>query len=777
MTRLTKRLELQMESSRLGLLRSHSKSRSAKAAGPHNKADGPPAAEPEDAAKDAAKEEKHEKSRSWFSPRRKDSVASTILRSSKSFRRLSAVSSAASSQAAISTPTTPSFSRGSYESDAAFHHRKLSPLENGEAPLSEPAPTDPPSIPYPPHRPERPQGDLFEGTPLEKANQLDKANPLEKANQQNHRPSRSRSILRPFSPFPGPSMRDLRRLSQQSEHKLQANSAADAATTTAASMANRLSTETEQAHEPADVAMTPASPKPSTYSVLSAPAPIVPNRRTSLRPSSKGSETGVTRKASIASSFHFSIHRRPSHVTADIESRKHARSSRWTLTENMAEMFKGQHIKTDKQTMTPAQIEAIWNGQDNGSGAAAAAKQKQKKGKERRMKAASDTSASISRSFGGPLTEQQNNLFSDPFQWPSKMSSPVPMSRADIRMRALPFEITVPPPPSTILVSPEIIHGDVSPKSPTKVDRRHMGAIVSVPRLVFPDTEDVAIEDDDDAVSASSIPIPPKNPARFVARAPTMPLLPPILEGFRSPSGSNRSSNISSHRRSRSCNHASEVNHDMVSFTSTPYTMANPSFRHGPIVLSDASSRDSVASAEVSAEVAEGEREVVDLSTLSGSSTDNLEDVIPKELASSDEEEVTMAKDVAAWYDELNCGSPGELISGSDKSSEKKSDRSTQRDSAGSMTSAASTPSTVQTEAEAELQTPVAIPQSPSLFDSIVKFRHGCESTYSASVYDDSDGEMSRNEVDELASNSVVSKQAMEHGYEAFLAFSLDDSY
>ncbi|PNP44727.1 hypothetical protein TGAMA5MH_03534 [Trichoderma gamsii] len=761
-----------MESSRLGLLRSHSKARSGKLAGSQNKADVPPAAEPEDAAKEAAKEEKHEKSRSWFSPRRKDSVASTILRSSKSFRRLSAVSSAASSQAAISTPTTPSFSRGSYESDAAFHHRKLSPLENSEALISEPAPTDPPSIPYPPHRPERPQGDLFEGTPLEKANQLDTANPLEKANQQSHRPSRSRSILRPFSPFPGPSIRDLRRLSQHSEHKLQANNAADADTTT--SKANRLSTETEQVHEPADVAMTPASPKPSTYSVLSAPAPIVPNRRTSLRPSSKGSEAGVTRKPSIASSFHFSIHRRPSHVTADIESRKHVRSSRWTLTENMADMFKGQHIKTDKQTMTPAQIEAIWNGQDNGGGAAAAAKQKQKKGKERRMKAASDTSASISRSFGGPLTEQQNNLFSDPFQRSGKMSSPVPMSRADIKMRHLPFEIAVPPPPSAILGSPEIFHGDVSPKSPTKVDRSHMGGRHSVPRLVLPDSEDVAIEDDDDAVSASSIPIPPKNPARFVARAPTMPLLPPILEGFRSPSGSNRSSNISSHRRSRSCNHASEVKDDMITFTSTPYTMANPSFRHGPIVLSDASSRDSVTTAEA----VEEEGEAVDLSTLSGEPEEKLGHVIPKDKALPDEEEGKMADDMADWYDGLNLGSPGELISVSEKSSEKQSDRSTQRDSAGSMTSAASTPSTVQTEAEAELQTPVAISQHPSLFDSIVQFRSGCESTYSASVYDeDSDGEMSRNEIDELAPSSVASKQAMEHGYEAFLGFSLDDSY
>ncbi|KAL7924059.1 hypothetical protein ACQKWADRAFT_287134 [Trichoderma austrokoningii] len=768
MTRLSKRLELQMESSRL-LLRSHSKSRSSsKVAASEDKADGPPA-QPED----AAKEEKHEKSRSWFSPRRKDSVASTILRSSKSFRRLSAVSSAASSQAAISTPTTPSFSRGSCESDAAFHHRKLSPLETGEVlQPSEPAPTDPPSIAYPPHRPERPQGDLFEGTPLEKANQLDKANPLEKANQPSHCPSRSRSILRPFSPFPGPSIRDLRRLSQHSEHKLQTNSAADAATTTT-SRANRLSTETEHAHEPAEAPMIPASPKPSTYSALSAPAPIVPNRRTSVRPGSKGSEAGVTRKASITSSFHFSIHRRPSHVTAEIESRKHARSSRWTLTENMAEMFKGQNIKTDKQAMTPAQIEAIWNGQDNGGAAAAAKKEKQKKGKERRMKAASDTSAFMSRSFGGPLTEQHNNnMFSDPFQSRDRMSSPVPMSRADIKMRHLPFEITVPPPPSMTLVSPEMFHGDVSPKSPTKVDRRHVERH-SVPRLVLPDTEDVAIEDDDDAASSSSIPIPPKNPARFVARAPTMPLLPPILEGFRSPPGSNRSSNISSHRRSRSCNHASEVKDDMITFTSTPYTMANPSFRHGPIVLSDASSRDSV----VTAEVVEEEQHFVDLSTLSGISKEDLEELIPEEPALPDEEEDKMAEDVAEWFDEFGLN-PGELITDSEKSSEKKSERSTQRDSAGSMTSAASSPSTVQTEAEAEVQTPVTIPKHTSIFDSIMAFRDRCESAYSASVYtEDDDGEGGRDEIDELAPASAASKQAMEHGLEAFLGFRVDDSY
>ncbi|RFU71805.1 hypothetical protein TARUN_10458 [Trichoderma arundinaceum] len=767
-----------MESGALGLLRSHSRAKSRDPDSSRAKTNGSPT-EPDD----ATKESKQQRSRSWFSPhRRKDSVASSILRSSKSLRRLSAVSSSTSSQPAISTPTTPSYSRGSYESDAAFHHRKLSSVGSGDAirngTLSEPAPTDPPSIPYPPHRPERPQEDLFEGTVLEKASQLGQ----QPAQQPSHRPSRSRSILRPFSPFPGPSIRDMRRLSQQSEHKLQTNIAAATATT---NETNQLSSDADQAPEVADAGTNATSPKASVYSDLSAPAPIIPGRRPSCRATSNGSEPGVTRKASIASSFHFPIHRRPSQVTAEIESRKHARSSRWTLTENMAEMFKAQRVKTEKQPMTPSQIEAIWNGQDNSKTAA-----KQKKSKERRMKAASDSSASIMRPFGGPLTEQQNTVFREPFQWPDRAMSPVPMSRADIKMRALPFEITVPPPPSTILVSPEIIHGDVSPKSPSKVDRnpleRHQ-----LPRLLLPEAEEAIAEDDDndDASSTSSVPIvPPKNPARFVTRAPTMPLLPPIAEDFKSASDSKRASKASGHRRSRSWNHASEIKDEAIYFNSTPFTMTNPSFRHGPIVLSDAGSRDSVTT--TTTEKAEEEHDVdwtAFQTAILGGARGDLDGLFPEEPVPADEEEGKIADDVTTWFEGFGFETHGELID-SEKTSPDKSDRSTQRDSAGSMTSAASTPSTVQTDADAELQTPVSAQHHQNVFDTIKQLRNRCESTYSASIYTTdsvdgpwgqtiADGETSHEEVGELAPTPVGSKQAMEHGLEAFLGFKVDDTY
>ncbi|KAL7791302.1 hypothetical protein V8C37DRAFT_382637 [Trichoderma ceciliae] len=764
MTKLTKRLDFQKEGG-LGRLRSHSRAKSGDAAGSHEKTKELPAE-----SEDAAKEKKQQRSRSWFSPhRRKDSVACSILRSSKSLRRLSAVSSSTSSQAAISTPTTPSQPRGSYESGAAFHHRKLSSVGNGDAirneKLLEPAPTDPPSIPYPPHRPERPQEDLFEGTVLEGGSQF--------GQQPGYRPSRSRSILRPFSPFPGPSIRDARRLSQQSEHKLQTNMAA---ATTPTNDANRLSTDADQAHQATDAGTNAASSNASVYSDLSAPPPIVPDRRPSYRASSNGSESGVTRKASVASSFHFPIHRRPSQVTTEIESRKHARSSRWTLTENMAEMFKAQRIKTEKQPMTPSQIKAIWNGQDNNKEVV-----KQQRGKERRMKAASDTSASITRPFGGPLTDQQNTVFREPFQWPDRAMSPVPMSRADIKMRALPFEITVPPPPSTILVSPEIIHGDVSPKSPSKVDRRQLEKQL-IPQLLLPEAEEAIIEDDD-ASSTSSVPeVPPKNPARFVARAPTMPLLPPIPEGFRSASDSKRSSKASGHRRSRSWNHASEAKDEAIYFNSTPFTMTNPSFRHGPIVLSDAGSRDSVATTETIEEEYDVDWTAFQTAILGGARGD-LDGLFPEEMMQADEEEGKIAEDVTTWFEGFGFETHGELIA-SENSSQKKSDRSTQRDSAGSMTSAASTPSTVQTDAEAELQTPASAQQHQNVFDTIKQLRNRCESTYSASIYTtDSadgpwvptvvDGETSREEVGE-----VGSKQAMvEHGLEAFLGFKVDDAY
>ncbi|EGR47172.1 uncharacterized protein TRIREDRAFT_122666 [Trichoderma reesei QM6a] len=683
MTRLTKRLDFQKESGGLGLLRSHSRAKSGDAV----KADGS-LAEPEDAAKD-----KKERSRSWFSPhRRKDSVASTILRSTKSLRRLSAVSSSASSQPALSTPTTPSFSRGSYESDAAFHHRKLSSVGSGDATrpgmMAETAPTDPPSIPYPPHRPERPQEDLFEGTVLEKAN------------PPSHRHSRSRSILRQFSPFPGPSIKDMRRSSQQSEHTLQTNIVTTAAALTAA---NQPSPDTDQAHNPADAGTDAASCNAPVYE-SPATGPGVPKRRSGYWIHSHGTECGVTRKASIASSFHFPVHRRPSQVTAEIESRKHARSSRWTLTENMAEMFKSQHIKTDKQPLSPAQIEAIWNGQDNGK------KSPKRKSKDRRKKAASDMSASMPRQFGGPLAEQQSPLFRDSFQWPDRGTTPIPMSRADIKKRALPFEITVPPPPSTILVSPEIIHGDVSPKSPSKIDRRQLGQL-PLPQVVLyqaEEEEEAVVEDDDSSSTRSVLPVvPPKNPARFAVRAPTMPLLPPIPEGFRSATGSNRSSGISGHRRSRSMNNALEVKDETVQFNSTPFSMTTPPFRHGPIVLSDTGSRSSVATVEATEDEHPVDWTAFQTAILGGASAD-LDGLFPEEVAQPDEEEGHLAEDVTTWFEGFGFETHGELIA-SDKSSQQKSERSAQRDSSGSMTSAASTPSTVQTDAEAELQTPVFV--------------------------------------------------------------------
>ncbi|KAL6876530.1 hypothetical protein J3F83DRAFT_726128 [Trichoderma novae-zelandiae] len=762
MTRLTKRLDFQKESGGLGLLRSHSRAKCGDAA----KADGPPAE-----SEDAEKDQKQQRSRSWFSPhRRKDSVASTILRSTKSLRRLSGVSSSASSQPAPSTPSTPSFSRGSYESDAAFQHRKLSSVGSSDATrsgiLAEPAPTDPPSIPYPPHRPERPQEHLFEGTVLEKAN------------PSSHRHSRSRSILRQFSPFPGPSVKDMRRSSQQSEHKPQTNIVTTAATTTAA---NQLSRDTDQAHNPADAGTDAASSHAPVYE-SSAPGPSVANRRSSYWTTSHGPESGVTRKASVSSSFHFAVHRRPSQVTAEIESRKHARSSRWTLTENMADMFKSQHVKAEKQALTPAQIEAIWNGQDN------SVKSPKQKSKDRRKKAASDISASMPRQFGGPLTEQQSPLFRDSFQWPDRGTTPIPMSRADIKKRALPFEITVPPPPSTILVSPEIIHGDVSPKSPVKIDRRQIGQ-QPLPRLVLSraqEEEEAVVEDDDSSSTKSVLPVvPPKNPARFAARAPTMPLLPPIPEGFRSAMGSNRSSSISGHRRSRSMNHASEVKDETIQFNSTPFSMTTPPFRHGPIVLSDTGSRTSVATVEATEDEHPVDWTAFQTAILGGASAD-LDGLFPEEIAQPDEEEGHLAEDVTTWFEGFGFESHGELIA-SDKSSQQNSERSAQRDSSGSMTSAASTPSTVQTDAEAELQTPVSAQPQHHIFDTIRQLRDGCESMYSASIYttDSADGpwvpagddEMGHEEVGPLAPPSAGSKQIMEHGLEAFLGFKIDDAY
>ncbi|UKZ48825.1 hypothetical protein TrVGV298_003058 [Trichoderma virens] len=336
-------------------------------------------------------------------------------------------------------------------------------------------------------------------------------------------------------------------------------------------------------------------------------------------------------------------------------------------------------------------------------------------------------------------------------------------------MRALPFEITVPPPASAI-VSPEIIHGDVSPKSPSKVDRdRKLPGNQPLPQLLLPETEEAIVEDDD-ASSTSSIPmVPPQESGK----------------GFRSASDSNRSSKASAHRRSRSWNHASEVKDETIQYNSTPFTRTSPSFRHGPIVLSDAGSRDSVATVEA----AEGEHDVdwtaFQTAILGGESKD-LDGLFPVEPVQADEEEGHLAEDVTTWFEGFGFETHGELIA-SEKSSQMKSERSAQRDSAGSMTSAASTPSTIQTDADAELKTPVSAQQQHHIFDTIKQLRNGCESTYSASIYTTdsmdgpwpaaADGETDGEGVGELAPTSVGSKQAMGHGLEAFLGFKVDDAY
>ncbi|UKZ75353.1 hypothetical protein TrVFT333_003034 [Trichoderma virens FT-333] len=329
-------------------------------------------------------------------------------------------------------------------------------------------------------------------------------------------------------------------------------------------------------------------------------------------------------------------------------------------------------------------------------------------------------------------------------------------------MRALPFEITVPPPASAI-VSPEIIHGDVSPKSPSKVDRdRKLPGNQPLPQLLLPETEEAIVEDDD-ASSTSSI-----------------PMVPPRIR-----QDSNRSSKASAHRRSRSWNHASEVKDETIQYNSTPFTRTSPSFRHGPIVLSDAGSRDSVATVEA----AEGEHDVdwtaFQTAILGGESKD-LDGLFPVEPVQADEEEGHLAEDVTTWFEGFGFETHGELIA-SEKSSQMKSERSAQRDSAGSMTSAASTPSTIQTDADAELKTPVSAQQQHHIFDTIKQLRNGCESTYSASIYTTdsmdgpwpaaADGETDGEGVGELAPTSLGSKQAMGHGLEAFLGFKVDDAY
>jgi hypothetical protein len=169
-----------------------------------------------------------------------------------------------------------------------------------------------------------------------------------------------------------------------------------------------------------------------------------------------------------------------------------------------------------------------------------------------------------------------------------------------------------------------------------------------------------------------------------------------------------------------------------------------------------------------------------------GGASGDLDGLFPEEPIPADEEEGKIAEDMTTWFEGFGFETHGELIA-SEKLSQKKSDRSTQRDSAGSMTSAASTPSTMQTDAEAELLTPVSIQPHQNVFDTIKQLRDRCESTYSASIYttDSVDGPWVSAEVDgetgkdmgELAPTPVGSKQTMEHGLEAFLGFTVDDSY
>ncbi|KAK5992538.1 hypothetical protein PT974_05949 [Cladobotryum mycophilum] len=657
---------------------------------------------------DVSVTEKHKRSLSWLAPhRRKDSGISISTRSTRSFR----ISSLAPTTPIISSAQSSSSSRLSYESDRTSNSSKAASSPNSEATAVSELSDGPRSPALPPKRPDRPQEGLFECAIVDEVDEE-----VENGNMpvpENQTQRQSRELL---GDRPGPSR-------------------------TPSSDVHQLMREADLAYEAVGAALLEARNRSSFASAVSdtlAPPPIVPVRR---RPHQKAlsetmSSADLSRKASTASSAskNDSLNQSMTEVT-----RKPSRSSRWTLTESMADMFKSQKAprpKADRKAMTPARIEAIWNGQDINK--SSKRKEKEKERQHKKKKSLSDNPMLAEFIQSQAVANHGETLRLEPFHRPDAPPSPA-FEPTGPRPRAVPFEIVIPPSSKSVLYNHNVIQPETPPpqqsipSEPEETKEEANDAIKAESEEAILEAEPEVQNDEEDSEPSIFLIPPPKNPARFAARAPTMPQLPPIPEGFRPQQPENKHLSKSSfHHRSRSLSQVGVETDECVYFRSTPFTLTNPAFRHGPIIFQKSEiNRDSL--------VAESVEEDVDwaaFQTAIMGGAGDLDEIFPEEKveaeAEAEDDESNIADEVTAWFEEFGFETHGELIV-SEKIPERNPDRSS-RDSAGSLGSAASTPSTINT--EEELRTPVDGQQHHHVFDTIKLLRDRCSSMYSVSIYE-----------------------------------------
>ncbi|KOS21535.1 hypothetical protein ESCO_005149 [Escovopsis weberi] len=179
-----------------------------------------------------------------------------------------------------------------------------------------------------------------------------------------------------------------------------------------------------------------------------------------------------------------------------------------------------------------------------------------------------------------------------------------------------------------------------------------------------------------------------------------MPQLPAIPEGFRSRADQKKflkpepwlKPPSTSHHRSRSLSQLGVETEECVYFRSTPFTLTNPAFRHGPITFQKS---------EIKGGSLLTESPVFDLAAFQSAigGVGDLSEVLAPEEArdnSDEDDESHMADEVTAWFKEFGFETHGELIV-----AEKPSDRNLDRtswDSACSMGTTLSMPLIIKTD-------------------------------------------------------------------------------
>lgn len=678
------------------------------------------------------------RTRSWLpSHRKRDSTSSTAssLRKSHSLRR---VSSAA--------PAIPNRTSSRSSGDSSDNALIISPAMNRKAAttlgLLDPA-SQPDSFSarkLPPKRPARPRHGLFEDC-VEGMQEADGVATVPSPPSPPSPPMPETGVLRQTFKFPEDSTDD-----HCNQHM---GMLSDDFQT--------LMREADLAFEAVGAALkeTKRATRKPRLAGTSAPPPIVPgrhNQRLRRHPSAPLAQTDSHCLVDAAPSSPNSTSQRKQRVGQSVALPSATRWHQKAQSNSVVDRGKTRH---PKGLMTPARIEAIWNGKESMTRA------------DSKSALDSPKSTGSGWSFGQSVPETHTL---DPFYLESLVSAELSTAAEDVS--AVPFDGPSSA-PSSVPFDHAVVHRNFALQSSSSTKTQHERAFSEFSSLTA--TPDIPL---------LLVP-PPKNPARFAAKSQNTTQLPTIPEVHLATQRNAQNSQLRPRPRSRSMTQGAKERNEYMCFRSTPFTLTTPAFRHGPIIFQKTGlSRQAAVAEDVDEDV---DWAAFQMAILGGAG--DLSDVFPPAKNEGEYDDGEIADDMTAWFDEFGFETHGELIAGSRPTT---AHRSTQRDSAGSLDlaeSVASSPSTVNTESDSELKTPVdsekmamLLQQAPQhhTLDKAAKFlRRLSSGNHSRSNSDNSNvetpwgplvvGEAGANGIDENDADNMSMAHNLGHGLGEFL--------